>query len=85
MTKFIGKVEPHMEVVDSAGQTVGRVDHEEGQDRIKLAKDKDGRHHWINWDMVEQVESGKVRLNLTTGALQKSWQNDPSSHIRGPA
>jgi hypothetical protein len=32
MTKFIGKVAPQMEVLASDGQTVGKVDHEDGQD-----------------------------------------------------
>jgi hypothetical protein len=85
MTKFIGKVDPQMEVLASDGQPVGKVDHEDGQDRIKLAKDKDGQHHWINWDMVEGVEGGKLRLNMSSKALQDSWKKNPTSHIRGPA
>lgn len=84
MTKFIGAINPHMEVVASDGETVGKVDHEDGQDRIKLTKDKDGQHHWINWDMVERVEGGKVHLNLAAKALQEAWRKNPSSHISGP-
>jgi hypothetical protein len=84
MAKFIGQVAPHMEVLASDGQAVGKVDHEDGQNRIKLAKDKDAQHHWINWDMVDSVEAGKLRLNITSTALQHSWKNNPASHIRGP-
>jgi hypothetical protein len=81
MTKFIGAVDPHMDVMASDGQVVGKVDHEDGQDRIKLTKDQNGQHHWINWDMVERVVDAKVHLNLSAKALQDSWQRNPSAHI----
>lgn len=71
-----------MDVVASDGQMIGKVDHEEGQDRIKLTKDQNGQHHWSNWDMVERVESDKVHLNMGANALQEAWRKNPDAHIR---
>ncbi len=53
MTKFIGKVEPEMEVLSADGKMIGTVDHEDGSDRIKL-KRGEGPHHYINWDWVDE-------------------------------
>ena len=66
----------------SDGEPIGQVDHEDGQDRIRLVKDKNGQHHWINWNMVERVEAEKVLLNLSAKAIHDIWRHDPSAHIR---
>jgi hypothetical protein len=81
MTKFYDAVEPHMDVLSSDGRPVGKVDHQEGVDRIKLTRNR-GEHHYINWDWVDRVEDGKLHLNVSQSELQRSWQKDPSAHIR---
>lgn len=56
---------PHMEVIDNAGNHVGVVDHLDGEDRIKLAKNdpaSGGQHHWIAVDTIASVD-GKIQLN----------------------
>lgn len=43
-------IQPHAEVLGSDHQHVGKVDHLEGQDKIKLAKNDQsaqGEHHYI--------------------------------------
>ena len=82
MTKLFGAVKPQMEVVTADNQTIGRVDHEEGQDRIKLTRNEAGEHRFINWDWVDRVEDGKLRLNLSRLKLQEQWKSDASAHIR---
>ena len=81
MTKFIDSVSPHMDVVSADGKKVGKVDHQEGVDRIKLTRDG-GEHHYINWDWVDRIEGGKVCLNLNVSDIHERWESDPSAHIR---
>lgn len=82
MTKLIGALKPHMEVVSADGQLVGKVDHEDGQDRIKLTRDDAGEHRYLNWDWVERVSNGKLHLNLNKSGLHEQWKTNPSAHIR---
>ena len=82
MTKLFGTVKPHMEVITTDGQTIGRVDHEEGQDRIKLTRNEAGEHRYINWDWVDRAEGGKLHLNLDGAALHEKWKSDSTAHIR---
>lgn len=66
-------IQVHMDVVGSDGQPVGKVDHLEGVDKIKLTKDG-GQHHLITYDDVEGVEDGKVRLNKPAQQVKKEWE-----------
>lgn len=67
------KIELHMDVVGSDGQPVGKVDHLEGSNKIKLTKDG-GKHHFITYDMVEGVDQGKVRLNKPAQQVKQEWE-----------
>lgn len=66
-------IQVHMDVVGSDGQPVGKVDHLEGVDKIKLTKDG-GQHHFITYEVVEGVEDGKVRLNKPAQQVKQEWE-----------
>ena len=66
-------IQVHMDVVGSDGQPVGKVDHLEGIDKIKLTKDG-GKHHFITYDVVQGVEGGKVRLNKPAQQVKQEWE-----------
>jgi hypothetical protein len=72
MTKSY-RIEVHMDVVGSDGEPVGKVDHLEGADKIKLTKDG-GKHHFITYEAVERVEGGKVRLNKPAREIKQEWE-----------
>ena len=72
------QVQPHMEVVCSAGGHIGTVDHMDGN-RIKLAKnDKDagGQHHFLPMSAVAGVENGKLKLNVDGQKAKQMMQAD---------
>ena len=65
-----------MEVVGSDGQHVGVVD-KIVDGRIKLTRNDPmagGLHHTLPMDMVETVESKRVRLNLPADEASTRWQ-----------
>lgn len=67
------QIKEHMDVVGSDDQHVGTVDHLEGQ-RIKLTRKDpgaDGKHHYIDLDMVSSVQGGRVRLACTAEEARK--------------
>ncbi len=69
-------IEEHMEVLGSDGKHVGIVDHLEGADRIKLAKDDPkagGQHHFIPVDWVDHVDA-HVHLNKPSRDAMAQWQ-----------
>jgi len=60
----ISNIQAHMEVVGSDGKHVGTVDHLDGGNKIKLAKNDvaaGGQHHWIATYEVDRV-TDKVYL-----------------------
>jgi len=67
------RIRAHMEVVCSLGVHVGTVDHIEG-DRIKLTRDDstDGRHHFIESDLVAHVDD-KVHLARPADEIKQMW------------
>ena len=70
------RVSQHMEVVGSDGQHVGVVD-KVIDGRIKLTRSDpmaDGMHHTLPMDMVEAVESKRVRLNLPAEEARAIWR-----------
>jgi hypothetical protein len=77
MTKLFGAVQPHMEVVTSDGQHVGTVDHEDGEDLIKLTK-ADGAHRHIYWDWVARVDEGRLCLNVRLSQVEHAWRKAPA-------
>lgn len=58
------KIKEHMDVLDSAGKKIGRVDHLEGPDKIKLTKadSPDGKHHLVPVSWIDHVDT-QVHLN----------------------
>ena len=63
------QIRQHMDVIDSAGDKIGKVDAVEGE-RIKLTKDasNDAKHHHIDLSDVARVDE-HVHLSKTRAAL----------------
>ena len=74
MSTFAGQLAEHMDVIASDGSKVGRVDHLEGSDRIKLTKtdSPDGQHHFIPLSWVDHVDQ-HVHLNKSAEAVKAGW------------
>ena len=68
------KIAEHMEVLSSDRKTVGKVDHLEGTDKIKLTKtdSADGKHHLIPTSWIDHVDT-HVHLNKTGAEVTASW------------
>ena len=74
----VNDIKEHAEVLGSDQQHVGKVDHLEGTDKIKLTKndpDAGKSHHLIPLDWVQSVENGKVILNKTAEDAQNQWHS----------
>jgi hypothetical protein len=71
----LGLIKQHMEVLGSDGAHVGTVDHLEGGDEIKLAKDPDagGLEHSIPLTWILHVEM-KVHLKHPGAAAKAQWK-----------
>jgi hypothetical protein len=70
------RIREHMEVRGSDGEHVGTVDHLEGSDRIKLARNDpaaDGQHHFIPVSWVDRVD-GHVHLIVSGQEAKRNWQ-----------
>lgn len=64
------EIREHAEIVGSDGQHVGTVDRVEGS-RIKLTKSDntaahEGHHHFIEMNLVQSVEGGRVQLSVAS-------------------
>ena len=68
------QIAEHMPVIASDGTQVGIVDHLDGPDRIKLAKNAspDGQHHFIPLTWVDHVDT-HVHLNKTGAQVHAGW------------
>lgn len=68
------RIAEHMDVLASGGERIGTVDHLEGADKIKLAKNTspDGRHHYIPLAWVDHVDS-HVHLKMSDAEVMASW------------
>jgi hypothetical protein len=71
------QIKEHMDVISSDRKTVGKVDHLEGTDKIKLTKQSspDGQHHHfipISW--VDHVDQ-HVHLNKSGADVTAHWQH----------
>jgi hypothetical protein len=72
-------IKEHMDVISSDRKTVGKVDHMEGTDLIKLTKQSspDGQHHhFIPLAWVDHVDQ-HVHLNKTGADVTRQWQQNP--------
>jgi hypothetical protein len=80
----ISQIKEHMDVISSDRKTVGKVDHLEGSDKIKLTKQSspDGQHHHfvpIAWvDHVDQhVHLNKSGADITARTANGSIEAFP--------
>jgi hypothetical protein len=68
------QIKPHAPVVCSKNGLVAVVDHMEGTDTIKLAKDDKGVHHYIPMKWVTSVDD-KVHIDRTGDEAMKQWSD----------
>ena len=71
------QIREHMDVISSDKKTVGKVDHLEGADKIKLTKQSspDGQHHhFIPVSWVDHIDQ-HVHLNKSGADVTAHWQH----------
>jgi hypothetical protein len=71
-------IKEHMPVVGSDNGQIAVVDHLEGTDIIKLAKDSEGQHHYIPLTWVDSVDD-KVHVDRTADQIMREWSKTPPS------
>ncbi|HEX4416441.1 MAG TPA: DUF2171 domain-containing protein [Kofleriaceae bacterium] len=76
-----GLIKPHMPVVCSENGQFAVVDHLEGRDFIKLAKDKAGQHHYIPLTWVTSVDD-KVHVDRPGDQAMREWSTSPTTPAR---
>jgi hypothetical protein len=69
-------IKPRMPVVCSNDGQFAVVDHMEGGDLIKLAKDEHGRHHYIPLAWVTSVDD-KVHVDRPGPQAMREWTETP--------
>jgi hypothetical protein len=73
-------IKEHMDVISSDRKTVGKVDHLEGSDKIKLTKQSspDGQHHhFIPVSWVDHIDQ-HVHLGKSGAEVTSHWQHGKS-------
>jgi hypothetical protein len=68
-------IKPHMPVVCSENGQFATVDHVEGSDQIKLARDQKGVHHYIPLEWVTSVDD-KVHIDRPGREAMKEWKTE---------
>jgi len=68
-------IKEHASVIASDGTHIGKVDHLEGQDSIKLTRsdDENNEHHVIPLSWVSEVKDDQVVLNKTADDVHAQW------------
>ncbi len=69
------EIKPDMPVVCSNDGQFAVVDHLEGNESIKLKKDKSGKHHFIPLSWVKNVD-GKVHIDRPGDQAMREWQTE---------
>ena len=71
------RIVAHMDVISADGRKIGTVDHLDGPDRIKLAKNTspDGRHHYVPFAWIDHIDR-HVHLKRTLAEIKA----DPTTH-----
>ncbi len=69
-------IKPRMPVVGSNHGQFAVVDHIEGRDLIKLAKDEHGQHHYIPLAWVTSVDD-KVHVDRPGTQAMREWTTSP--------
>jgi hypothetical protein len=72
------QIKPHMPVVCSENKQFAVVDHMDGTDKIKLARDKQGQHHYIPISWVNRVDD-KVHVNRPGRQAMNEWMTESES------
>jgi hypothetical protein len=75
------QIKEHMDVISFDRKIVGKVDHLEGPDKIKLTKESspDGQHHhFIPASWIDHVDQ-HVHLNKTGADVTAHWQHESQS------
>lgn len=70
------QIKPHMPVVCSNARQFGVVDHIEGTNQIKLARDSEGKHHYIPLAWVTEVDD-MVHVDRPGSQAMKEWSEKP--------
>ena len=65
-------IKPHMVVVSSEDGEIATVDQVDGRGAIKLAKDRDGQHHYIPLEWVTSVDD-RVHIDRTRDEAMREW------------
>ena len=71
------QIVPNAPVVCSNNGQFATVDHMEGEDIIKLKKDKQGQHHFIPLSWVSLVDD-KVHVNRPGDQAMREWSTSAS-------
>jgi hypothetical protein len=72
------QVREHMDVISSDLKTVGKVDHLDGPDKIKLTKQSSPNgehHHFIPVSWIDHVDQ-HVHLNKTGTDVTAHWEHE---------
>jgi hypothetical protein len=70
-------IKPRMPVVCSNDGQFAVVDHLEGRDLIKLARDERGQHHYIPLAWVASVDD-KVHIDRPGDQAMREWTTSPA-------
>ena len=70
-------IKPRMPVVGSEDGPLGVVDHLEGRDLIKLARDDRGQHHYIPLAWVTSVDD-KIHIDRPGDQAMRDWTTTPT-------
>ncbi|MBB4427845.1 hypothetical protein GGD66_006428 [Bradyrhizobium sp. CIR48] len=76
----VSKIKENMDVISSDRKMVGKVDHLDGTDKIKLTKQSSPdcrHHHFIPLSWVDHVDQ-HVHLNKTGADVTSRWQHAQS-------
>lgn len=76
-----GLIKPHMAIVCSNNGQFAVVDHLEGRDMIKLAKDASGQHHYIPLTWITSVDD-KVHVDRPGDQAMREWSTTPNPSTR---
>jgi hypothetical protein len=69
-------IKPRMPVVSSENVQFAVVDHVEGRDLIKLARDEHGQHHYIPLTWVTSV-GDRVHVDRPDAQAMREWTTTP--------
>lgn len=81
--EFRDQIKEHMPVVGSDTNEIGKVDHLDSGETIKLTRDDNGNHHWIPLAWVHRVDE-HVHLDRPGGQASKEWSDSSPAALESP-